>query len=314
MTTAEIATIDSLSVIARKQLKQIEQITQAIKYAQSVDDVQDVRARAEALKGWAKVHGRVQEVRLELLQIEVAALVRVVELGGADQLPPADRKAALWLSAMSEEDRNSYIRSCKSATTVAGMCRSAWREQEIKLHRQTMRDAGIRLAEHPTPPPDGNEVSNSARRMVSDMSTVLANILEENTSADGVEFSIDEMADELIEVSTTQQPDPLMIEGVREVCRRAVRSAPPKMIDGTVIPRVITARTSDGSYVRIPWASATVAHLQDMVDIRKAQLEDYEAAFDKLNRFYEKILTINGSRPDRTLGELIEESIQGTKK
>src|SRR6266699_495645 len=141
------ATLD----VADRNLNALVQIREAIKSCLVIDEVTEIRARAEAVRAWAKVHGRTKELRLDLLRIEVEALVRIVELGGAQTLGNGQR-AAEWLAAMPPEAREQLIAASGGATTAVGMCRSIWREDEIKRARNALYDAGVRLAYEPEPP------------------------------------------------------------------------------------------------------------------------------------------------------------------
>lgn len=300
-------------MMAEKNKGSIEDLTAAIKTADNIEDLKEARARVEALKAWAKVHGLAKEMRLDLLRIEVEALVRIVELGGAETLPAADRRAAEYLAAMSPLERTKFVNESGGATTAAGMCRSVWREEEIREHRRRSVVIGRQLAEEPAPPAAfDQEAIKQARDYGNSISGALAKITDDYIR-NGVEFTIDELADEIISDAALPEDlseDDTINKCVREVCREAVRRSPPLTINGTTIPRVITARNENGKYIRIPTMHATIAHLNDMILMREEQIEQDRIALQRLADFAKLLASYpGGDQPDARIGQLVAGSI-----
>lgn len=299
-------------MVAERNASALADITAAIKAADSIEDLKEARARVEAMKAWAKVHDLSKQMRLELLQIEVAALVRIYELGGADTLKPAEAKAAEYLAGMDPVDRVEFIEANKTATTATGLCQSVWREEEIKRHRKQSFVIGQKMAEEPAPPPVYDEKAiREARDHSAGVAGVLAQIADEYMD-DGVAFSIDEMADRIINDALPEdlQEDEAIRKGVSEVCRDAVRRAPALSIDGTLIPRFITARNENNKYIRIPAMNATLAHLDDMIMMREAQITQDQLAVERLQKIA-KILRDcpGGDNAEARIGALVSASI-----
>lgn len=297
--------------VAENHKDSIEQLIVGIRSTASIQDLHEARARSEAIKAWAKVHGKAKEMRLDLLRIEVEALVRIVELGGLATLPTADQRAAEWLAAMSPLERTRLINESGQVTTARGMCQSIWREEEIRKHNESQFRYGTKLAETPQPPKPYDEAAIAAARdRATSLSGSLANIADQYIR-NGVEFTIDEMADEVIAdaaLSPDLAEDEVINQGVRDVCRRAVKSTPPLSIDGTVIPRLITARNADNKFIRIPVLNATVAHLDDMIEMRREQIEQDKAALQKLEDFAALIRKRGGTSPGASIGSIIMDS------
>ena len=308
-----------MSAIARIPIKVSERngsaladITAAIKNADSIEDLKEARARVEAMKAWAKVHDLTKQLRLELLHIEVAALVRIVELGGAATLKPAEARAAEYLAAMNPVERVKFIDGNKTATTATGLCQSVWREDEIKRHRQQSVVLGRKMAEHPEPPPIYDEQAITlARRNSHGIAGVLAGIADEYMS-DGEEFTIEEMAARIMEDSLPDdlQEDDVIRKGVSEVCREAVRRAPTLSIGDTVIPRFITARNGNNKYIRIPTMNATLAHLDDMIMMRESQIAQDQLAVERLQKIAKMLRDCpGGDNAEARIGALVASSI-----
>lgn len=304
-------------MVAERNAGALEEITAAIKTADNIEDLKEARARVEALKAWAKVHQLSKQMRLELLHIEVAALVRIVELGGVDTLKPGEARAAEYLAAMNPTERVKFIESNKSATTAMGLCHSVWREEEIKRQRKESFVIGRKMAENPEPPPTYDEAAiKAARDNAAGVSGVLANIADEYID-DTAAFTIEEMADRIIADSLPEelQEDEVIRKGVSEVCREAVRRAPALSIGDTLIPRFITARNEDNKYIRIPSMNATLAHLEDMIAQREAQIAQDQIAVDRLKKMAKMLRDCpGGGDPSARIGALVAASISSSDK
>jgi hypothetical protein len=126
-------------------------------------------------------------------------------------------------------------------------------------------------------------------------------------TSNGVQFTVAEIAEEIIaEASLPDESvaDEAIRRGVYEVARLAVMKSPPSVLRGTTIPRLITVRTEDGKYVRIPVQNATVGHLSDMIAMRREQLAQDQAALQKLEEFG---ALVEDNSPETRLGPLISQ-------
>lgn len=300
--------------LAESQQSTIAGLIEAIRSTAEINDLHEARARTEALRGWAKVHGLTKKMRLDLLRVEVEALVRIVELGGADTLGSGDHRAAVWLSELSSEERHTLLNRSGSATTARGMCQAVWREKEVAEHNRRNWVTGIKLAQHPEPPNSAaydEETIVAARDHANSLAGVLASIAESYIT-NGVEFTIEELADEIIEAAMPDDLalDPMIRDGIRKVCADAVRRTPPLTINGTSIPRLITARTMTGKYIRIPVLNATVGHLEDMIMMRKAQIEQEQVSLQKLVHFADQLKQRGGDDAAARIGDIITRTVR----
>jgi hypothetical protein len=302
--------------LAESHQSTITALIEAIQGAAEIADLHEARARTEALRGWAKVHGLTKKMRLDLLRVEVEALVRIVELGGADTLTSADRRAAIWLAEQSPEDLHTLLTRSGSATTARGMCQAVWREKEVAEHNRRSFVTGMKLAQHPQPPNSAaydEEAILAARDHANSLAGTLASIAESYIS-NGVEFTIEELAEEIIEAALPDDlaEDSVIRDGIRKVCADMVRRTPPLMIEGTSIPRLITARTLAGKFIRIPILNATMAHLDDMITMRQAQIEQEHASLQKLIQFAEQLKQRGADTADTRIGDIITRTVRRT--
>lgn len=300
--------VDTVETSLHKQRIGIAALAAAIGNAGSIGDLNEARARVEAVKAWAKVHGKAKALRLDLLRIEVAALVRIVELGGIDALPARDRKAAQWLADMSPADRDALLAKSGQATTAAGMCQSIWNADELRERRRQGFNRGRDFAQDAPSPDDEDDVDQARRRV--NVAGAVKSIAEDYVSA-GVPFEASEIADQIIvdaaHAGDEWADDEGLIEGVREVVRNSLRRTPVLTFDGLTIPRVLTAYMDEGGcYVRVPTESARVSHLTSAIEIRAEQIERDRAALKILEDFKAKL---SPSSEDDRIGDLIARSV-----
>lgn len=304
MTTALPAAIES-------HRHSIAEITKSIRQAVDLEHLTEARARIEALRAWARVHGQVKHLRVDLLRIEVEALVRVVELGGESSLSGVDRKAGRWLAGLGYNARLRMIEKATKATTAVGMCRAVWRETEIAAKRDEARSRGVYLTQNPDPPGDAADsvFEADARRHRRRIGSLLSDVAEQLGASVGY-YTSSELAERILsEAGLEGSDDPDVLAGVKQVCERAIRSAPPLLIDGTEIPRVITARNGE-KFARIPTMTATVAHFDDMLALRREQISADLAEHERLSRVADRLRAVAAGREGMRIGDLISETLK----
>lgn len=89
-----------------------------------IDSIVDVNHMMEHLihlkmlqKGLKEKH-IFKENATKFAMLHAASLIRIVELGGIDELEGRERKTAEWLSGLSAEERSSYISKCGEGITI----------------------------------------------------------------------------------------------------------------------------------------------------------------------------------------------------
>lgn len=303
-----------ISDVVSRQTQTLEALIEMIRDTSDLNDLKEARARIEAARGWAKIHGHAKHLRLKLLTVEVEALVRIYELDGLDQLVSSrDRRAAEFLGKMSQDQRDKLIAESGTTTTAAGMCATIWNKQEQERLRQEFHDDGERFAEHPPVLYDEDVIERSRSSVAQNLSGVLANISDYYMDG-GLPFTIDELAEEIIAeagIDADIAYDETFREGVREVCRRAIRTSPPLSINGTRLPKMLTVRDKLGHYRRVPTMNATLAHLVGDIEMRKEQIVQDQAALDRQVKILAQLRAIPGGESDTTvIGRLVAHSIK----
>lgn len=288
---------------------QVDGLLGNIRSASSLVDLTEARARIEAARAWAKVHGQVKEMRLDLLRVEIEALVRIVELGGIDTLPAKDRKAARHLANLTTEERASLVAASGSATTAAGMLRSVWLTEELEQERAANRRMGRALAEAPDLPTDA-EVQADVRRTTYAVEDVLGEMVEEFIEA-GEEFTTGEFASEVIRRAAlgSKAEDPDVEAGIRDVCKEAIRRQPVVKIEGTILPRFVTALSEAGNHVRIPVENALLRHLDQMCEMRREQIAQDQRRLDELEAALRRLRDVPGAKEESRIGDIVASTL-----
>lgn len=303
MTTALVPITASLETTAASSF---EIVRAALREARTVDQVIDVRAKVEAAKAWAKVYKRTREMRLQLLTMEVEALVRIVELGGIDQLAMRERPAAEAFAAMGYEAREQLLKQSRSVTTAVGLHRALNVAEDLAVFRRKEQQRGRDWANHPETPTTRQQADRP------DVQAVMQAMLDEYVEV-GEPFTIAEMVEALVVSVDAADMDDDFKAGVQQICRLAVYRSPASEINGTKIPKFVTALApgdeAGDRYVRIPTFTATVAHLHSSIDMRRNQLAADEAALQRFVEFVRQVENVPGATPASRVGDLVARSL-----
>lgn len=291
----------------------------AVQASTNVAEVRGVRIRADiartALNKWFKTHERAAEAHRNLLRIDAEALARICELGGADELNPSERAAAKFYASMTDEEREAFVdRWAEKSSAITAYraqraedCAEAAYERGLEEGRVAAN--GLLPSKYDSDPFSGPYVG--PRQPVDyarSISQALEDELSERTSA-GVPFSVEELAESVLCASGTSDGtvhDRAVRDGLRRVFGEAVRRHALTLLDGTRIPRFITARVGGDHYVRVPVENASMGHLRDAIEIREEQVRNDEAALETLRSFHDRLTRLPGGRDgEARIGDLI---------
>ena len=255
----------------------IGEIRAAINAASDAAEAFDLNSRVKMARAWAKSYGRVRELRLDLLVLEIDSLVRVWELGGADMLSGPERKAAEYLASLSPGDRAECVAASGASTTAVGMCRSIWsRESEEQLRR---------MGRSWVPSPASEDHSEGRDISPQIVAEAMHQLLDDYGDA-GEAFTVEQMTDAVCIDYGDAGP---FVEGVREMCRHAIRSAADEIVSGFGLPRFVTAYTPDGDYARIPTLRARMSHLRQHIGVRREQASRLAGKVAELEGSYSRL-------------------------
>lgn len=286
----------------------------AINIASTAEEAHTLLARVHSAKAWAKAHQQIKQYRLDLLILEVEALVRTFELGGGDLLAKADRDAAEFLAAMTPAERAAMIAESGQCTTARGVVRVHLEGREAKARYAAGKEWRPGSATKPEPW-DGTDRLAS----YSEVRAALEDVLTDYTHGEAP-FTVAQVADELLGdlgLDGTEEP---FIEGVREMCRSALRNQrsrgtdykqmPLPRFNGVRLPRAVTVRTGAdegddaGEWVRIPVLRARLSHMREMSRARWDQIVHDQRAAESLDQLIADMAEVLPNQ-DPTIEEIL---------
>jgi hypothetical protein len=295
-------------------------ITKSIREAGDPDTIKAQKDKVRMAREWAKIHKIAKEVHADLIRIEIECLRRIGQIdGGLDVLTAAEKAAAKFFASLSESDLEQVIRDFGDRATATGVYRAHVSASEANY----MRDLGRKIAKGERPwngLSDDEKFDEAAERFRYDDIGALAQLVD-SYAAQGETLWIEDIADQLIEQLDSEGIEVkgrALREGVREVCRKAVRSGKSITIAGTKAPRFVTCSYEEfdrtalrggkpditAAFMRIPFESATLPQLDEMVELRRRQLEEDRAALEGLEKVRDHISTLiqPADRAEVTIG------------
>lgn len=284
--TTDLATISGDIQQARAT---VAQLRAAITQTGDVDVVVETRDRVRLAREWARIHGLVQEVHHDLLRLDIECLRRVAQLGGIKELPPSYRLAATFFGSLNDAEIDALLAEHGGRSTALGIYLAIERaRREEGWRRDGRRFATGAYAG------DGNGPDDASMREMhrTTVKAALEVLLEDFSSQS---FSIAEIADEVLAATGIDSAgDEGLRKGVSEVCRDAVRRAPALFVGSLRAPRFVTCLRDDSStirYLRVPFETATLPQLDQMIALRREQLEQDAAALAHLEALAAELAT-----------------------
>ena len=281
----------------------------------ATDDAETLKANTDKVRmarEWARLHKVTREVHADLIRVEVECLRRLAQLGteGLALLTPNERKAAEFFASLDDDDIEAVVADFGDRSTACAIYRAHVKASESSY----MRDLGRRIARGEEPwdssLSDEQKMADAVERFRFNTAGAVEQLLSEYATA-GTAFYVEDVADDLI--SRLNAEDGIKVggaairEGIREVCRKAIRSSRPATIFGTDAPRFVTCSAhpdSDQDFMRVPFENATLPQLEEMVTLRRKQLEEDQAALARLVAVRDHLASLihPGDRRDVTIG------------
>lgn len=289
---APVASLDTLAAIAV--------------YARTVDDpeiLKGLTARINAARELAKMQDDVRDIRRMLMHAEVAVIIRRGELEHS-KLNAWEKSAYTAFVAAGETGTRVYVdahfEEHGKASTLGRTLLREQRDEEFRAQgEEFVRDPQAHARELKE---NGTETEwsdlDAYERYIEgsreDVYSHMQSIIEAFTKT-GQPFTVNEVADELIDwVGETPSScevyadDIAFRDGVRRMCREAVRASTTLMFEGDRLPASV-AVTADQGWVRIPLRSVTPSDLASTIRERELQIARDQASVDRLARFLKSI-------------------------
>ena len=280
------------------------------------DETQNVRSKARDIRELLKLRGAARDLVAAAIEVECLALARLHQLGA--KLPPSERSAAEWFASLTGNEIRRRIAESQSGTAL-GVHRHHLRQTRRVALRSAAEDRfyGQGQADYCETQPEDIAWHGTG---LADLDDFLQSWISsfELYHEEGTGLSVADLADDTVKrlLPTANANDARRIaarEGVADAIRKILasrdtfprRSTFPEVaaeelkLEGLLIrevnglrlqpPRFVTAIDEDAGFVHIPWSTATVAHLRQMVAIRRRQAEEMAESHRRLAAVLEAV-------------------------
>ena len=296
-----------VAIIALDKMNTPEELTQADK-------------QIRLLREWAKMNGRIDELREKILWLELKALKRIGELADGSietaktMLSGPKLKASMFFATLTDDELEKLRDKFPSAIT-AGQIITAWKkEQDREKQQQIGREFAAGKKELLS--------SGQAYVLTTDdehrcwHTKTIKNAIEqllENYAIDGVTFTIQNLADNiLLNYPELNRVDSAFREGIKEVCRAAVRDEKIDLFEQAGLPAFVTVISKEG-YVRIPIGSANKIQLQELLKLRQGQAAALNTVVKKLEKLIADLDGV-GAADDVPIKTFLSPAIYGVER
>lgn len=113
-------------------IRETDVLTERIQCAQCVDELLSIVAQLSGVKEVLKKQKVFKEYAIKYAQLEAAALIKIVELGGENSLKGYEKKVAIWLASLDATKRSEVIQKCEYGYTI----RSVWEKEVLPAEKE----------------------------------------------------------------------------------------------------------------------------------------------------------------------------------
>lgn len=295
-------------------------------YARSVDttdELASLAARIRAARELVKAQDDVRDIRRMLMHAEVAVLLRRYDLADP-KLTTWDKVAIRAFQRAGTEATHDFVEKHFEEFGKASQLGRALRDQQSS---EDALSAGKNLARSPRDiaewaerlaarDPDADELQDRLREAArEDVATMMRRLIDSYTYT-GEPFTVEDVTDALIGrmgADTELIEDAAFRDGVRRVCREAVRAASVIEFEGERLPSTVAVETAHG-WVRVPIGSSTPAHLAATIREREAQIARDRASVARFSRFLEMVTSAGCEEFEPIAGYLPVIAAQGARE
>lgn len=260
----------------------LERLAEAIRVAPAAR-VREGLDRVKLAREWAKIRKLSETMRRDLLWLEAICLRRLAQLDALDQIPTVHRPAARHFASLDDAALAALLDAATKTSSATAAFGQWKRGQEFADDRRR----AVRWAlngEDREYQWEGERIDSYALMHAQDVRGAVAVVMEDAIGRDY--FTVDEVVEQIIEEHLPERNGDVAVrEGIAEVVRRAIRTAPVVTAeDGRDLPRFITCQSPDGYWLRVPVERASVGQFREMVSLRRQQLAIDQAALDALEQ------------------------------
>ena len=261
-------------------------------------DIKDTINKVKKARELAKVLEKLNEVRLDLFRIEIAAVIRASELDiNIKGVTKEESKMFQSIGNRPEEYQSLYGEVWTTSQVVWAYRRKVKIGEAKDRGRSFYKEQAAK-----------NENHESFYYSLQDaMRTII-----ETASKQDKPFSTDDLYKSLIKSVKYENPESdieAYSEGVKEICRNAMRSEKILTIGEKKAPAFITTKTINGNYLRVPFRLSNIEQLESMIEIREEQLRQDQMALENLIKIKEDLESLTSDKKKK-IEDILKEVIE----
>lgn len=270
-------------------------IVEQIKNTDDTDFINETIDKVKLAREWAKIQKKTEEMYSQLLRIEIECYIRIYNLDCLHILNHTQKKVAYFFSQMTEPEIKKLIKSNSGSSAF-----KIFRDYTYNQDKANFYNKGKDFANSNYDKDDfiidleKNKETYDYKNYAQNKNAAIAAILDDYSSKNE-SFTVEQFTDDLIiemgiEDSKIYGHEGFK-EGIREVCRSAIRSAKTIFFKDKKTPRFVTCLSPDieTGYIRIPFENATLEQFTEMIELRKEQLEQDRKALENLIEIYDTL-------------------------
>ena len=290
--STDLAVPENGPLSAAEAARQVDQLRKAREFVRlcTADEALDAFNQAQLVREWTRLYKAATGVALEACRLQAAALRRLGQLAPGKTRKGQERNTAEWLATLTDEAFERLIGKMTDPVGPLTLYRAHLARGRIDTNRyegeQGARGNEVYIFDEPVEENLGiaaYEVLHAAMAggatTVNDLTVELARRLEINLE------SMDPESSAMREGIEAVIREALRNESVHggELVRRTTRGPVEQHLAGHEgHPKWITWRDASGTWRRIPWQAAHLAHLRFMADFRQKQADDTQKSADEL--------------------------------
>ena len=277
---------------------QIHGLVNYIKNNLDEKEIHDYHKKVKATREYLKMMHEIEGMRVNLLEVEIACIIRIYELKG--NIKGVPNKILSFYGENPDMPIEYYTDKFPWCVT-AHQIYNAFHldEKKSKSHDYGM-ESGQGVTDESTDMPT-EEIRRNAIHQYFDIDSAM-NYLINHLSDSEEAFTINNMMEELQDIPEEYK------EGVKEICRKALRSSKIDTIGDKKAPRFVTYMDKNimDQWLRIPFENATLKQLNQMVILREEQLSQDQKAYNNLQSIYEELTEMTTEETkDKTIKDIL---------
>ena len=269
------------SIDVESVIKNINESYDESEIKKTIDRVKAARKIAEAIE-------RLNEMRLDLFRIELAAVIRAGQIG-------------IKVKGVSEEETKMFVSIGNNPEKYQELHGEVWTISQVVWARRRETKIGEARKRGGDYYKQGVSRSDSHEACYYSIQDAMRTIIE-TASQNQEPFTTNDLYCALVDSAKQSDPETEIEaykDGVKEICRNAMLSEKITTIGDRKAPAFVTVRTTAGDYIRVPFRYANIEQIESMIEIREDQIRQDKLALDRLVKIKDDLKAMTNDKKMR---------------